>query len=146
MTIYSMPLVFYDALMVGLFIIGVVYCLWFFRKLKKSHKQHDKLENILRRFEESAKEGEAKLNDLQEVIKTHTASWKTSLEKAECLREDLRYFSERGDELLTELDERFKIARSKMQESEKNEEYASSATHQDVLLKNIRPSLVRTGT
>ena len=94
-----------------LFLCGSFFCIYFGFKINKLYTNKQHLETLLESFIAHTKEREETLESLEVKTKRLYKNWEDALQQGEELKNDLSYFIDRGQTLLTDMEPRIKELR-----------------------------------
>lgn len=93
------------------FLLGSFFCVYFGYKINKLYANKKHLETLLDDFVSHTKAREESLERLELKTKRLYKNWEEALQKGDELKNDLSYFIERGQALLTDMEPRIKELR-----------------------------------
>ncbi|MGL5784712.1 MAG: DUF6468 domain-containing protein [Alphaproteobacteria bacterium] len=112
---------FWDAGLVTLVMCAFAYTSLLVRKLNVFYKNRQDLERLLAAFSQSLAHAETSLNQLRQKTTEFEESLNLKIRTATSLVDDLRFFSDRGESLVKELEREVRKAREIKQEMTKPE-------------------------
>ncbi len=104
--------IIFDAIVCVCLLVGFIYTLWFNKRLVAAHNNQRHFQNLLDTFSTALERGQKSLTQLQETNKTITEDMNQKMSKASSLLEDLRFFSDRGENIMDHLENQIRIART----------------------------------
>jgi chromosome segregation ATPase len=118
---FYIPSFFWDAGLVVLVMCAFAYTSMLTRKLSVFYKNRQDLERLLGAFSQSLASAESSLSQLRQKTTEFEESLTLKIRTATSLVDDLRFFSDRGEALVKELDREVRKARELKQELNKPE-------------------------
>lgn len=118
---FYIPSFFWDASLVTLIMFAFAYTYLLARKLNIFYKNRQELERLLAAFSQSLAHAETSLKQLRQKTTEFEESLNLKIRTATSLVDDLRFFSDRGESLVKELEREVRKAREAKQEISKPE-------------------------
>ncbi len=105
------PTVLLDVVIVALLVPTIVYAVMLNRKLEALRRNRDDLAKMIASFQEATTRAEAGIPKMRRAVQEVGEALQTSMEKAQTLRDDLAFMTERADSMANRLEAQLREAR-----------------------------------
>ncbi|MBN2751687.1 MAG: hypothetical protein JXQ84_03165 [Rhodospirillaceae bacterium] len=106
------PTVFLDVVIVALLVPTIVYAVILNRRLEVLRRNRDELGKMIAAFQEATARAEAGIPKMRKTVEDVGGTLREAVEKAQTLRDDLAFMSERADSMANRLEAQLREARS----------------------------------
>lgn len=105
------PSMLLDVVIVALLVPTIVYAVILNRKLEGLRRNRDELAKMIAAFQEATVRAEAGIPKMKKAVEEVGATLRDSMERAQTLRDDLAFMSERADSMANRLEAHLREAR-----------------------------------